>query len=302
MPLINTFSQFSRHQYGEPVGKIPIDLGIACPNRAFGGCIYCRPASFTPAYLRADDDIGAQVTKGKKRFLQGRFKKYYAYFQQETCTAAPLDSLLAICRFLFRDSDCIGLILSTRPDAVPDALLTPLADLIASANRECLFELGLQSIHARSLRLLNRNHTMADFTSAVTRITAAGPFSVGAHLIFGIPGESQADMLDSLVTVCGLGIQALKLHHLQVVRDTPLAAMHARDQVVLFSLDGYMRFLLRALPLIPAKVVIHRLWATCHPELLIAPRWNILATQLSRTLREQMEKAHIHQGQAWPDA
>lgn len=297
LPLINTFSTHYRQRYGEAIGKIPIDAGVVCPNRQLGGCIFCRPASFTPGYLTHGGDISAQLARGRRQFAKGRFTRYLAYFQQETCTALPVRQLTAYVSQLLAEKDCVGLILSTRPDQLPDALLPELARLVAAAGKECLFELGMQTAHDHSLNLLNRNHTMADVSDAVKRIRASGPFGVGVHLIFGIPGESTQDMLDSLTTACQLGVDAVKLHHLQVIRDTPLHQMYMRGEVQLFSREGYMEFLLQALPLIPAKVVIHRLWATAHPDLLVAPKWNVLAAELSGELVGRMKILGARQGQ-----
>lgn len=105
-------------------------------------------------------------------------------------------------------------------------------------------------------------------------------------------------MLDSIRAVCELGVNALKLHHLQIIRDTPLQRLYQQGEVALFSLDGYIDFLLKALPVIPAEVAIHRMWATAHPWLLVAPKWNILASELSETLRQKMTKAGLYQGQS----
>ena len=297
-PHIRTFSYHYHQKFGHGVGKIPLDLGQPCPNRLHGGCIFCRPAGFTPAYLRGMGDITEQLAEGKRHLLKGRFKKYFAYLQQETCTAVPVERLLPILQLLLADIDCVGLILSTRPDCVADALLRPLADLVRKSGKECLFELGLQTVHERSLKLLNRNHGFADFHNAALRIQAAGCFQLGAHLIFGIPKESEEDMLFSLKTVCAMGITHLKLHHLQVLRDTALATLYETGKVHLFTKEGYLQFLLRALPIIPAGVTIHRLWATSHPELLLAPRWNCLAATLSTLLQQRMVVQGIWQGQA----
>jgi radical SAM protein (TIGR01212 family) len=296
-PVIRTFSYHYREKYGHGVGKIPVDMGQLCPNRKNGGCIFCRPASFTPSYLKNSDDLIKQVAAGKKHLLKGRFKKYFAYFQQETCTALPVEHLLSAFHELLTDIDCIGLILSTRPDYINEQLIRPLATLVNETGKECLFELGLQSIHERSLEVLNRNHSFADFQDAVRQLKGAGCFQLGAHLIFGIPGESEEDMIHSVRTVCELGVNALKLHHLQVICDTPLQKLYDRGGIELFSLDGYVNFLLKALPTIPAEVTIHRLWATSHPDLLVAPKWNILASRLSNILRDKMAERGIWQGQ-----
>ena len=196
-----------------------------------------------------------------------------------------------------KDPDCLGLILSTRPDYVSDSLIKPLADLINETAKECLFELGLQSIHGSSLKWLNRNHSFADFQNAVQQIKEKRCFELGAHLIFGIPGESEEDMLRSVRTVCDLGVNALKLHHLQVIRETQLQKLYEQGEIDLFSLEEYLKFLLKALPFIPAEVTIHRLWATAHPDLLVAPKWNVLASSLSQILRDKMAEKGICQGQ-----
>jgi radical SAM protein (TIGR01212 family) len=262
-----------------------------------GGCIFCRPASFTPSYLSKQDGVEKQIARGKSHILKGRFKKYFAYFQQETCTALPVGDFLPLVGSVLKDSECVGLILSTRPDHVSDELLTALAPSITASGKACLFELGLQTIHEAGLKLLNRNHSYRDFTDSVARIQKAGVFEVGAHLIFGIPGESEEDMFDSLRTVCRLGVNALKLHHLQVISDTPLHEMYTRGEVELFTSEAYIAFLLRALPLIPSDITLHRLWATSHPELLVAPKWNMLAASLSKELQNKMALLGLRQGQ-----
>ncbi len=293
---IRTFSYHYREKYGQPIGKIAVDIGYPCPNREKGGCIFCRSAGFTPTYLLKTDNIAAQIAKGKKSLLKGRFKKYFTFFQQETTTAIAAEKLLPICDLALRDSDCIGIIISTRPDYIENEFLSGLAAILESTRKECLIELGMQSAHEKSLTFLNRNHSFEDVRNAVQRIRDYTVFETGAHLILGIPGENEEDMIATVRTVCGMGINAVKLHHLQVVRDTPLHDMYVRGEVRLFSFEEYSQLLLKILPFIPAKVVIHRLWATSHPDLLVAPRWNILAAVLSKKLMGKMAGDGIYQG------
>ncbi len=294
--LLRTFSYHCRSRYGESVGKVPVDVGHVCPNRELGGCIYCRAESFTPHCLEAADAILIQVDKAKSRLLKGRFKKYFAYFQQETCTAAPADRLLELFRQLLADENCVGLILSTRPDAVDRKLLDPLACLLEELGKDCLFELGLQTVHEKSLRLLNRNHTFTDFSNTLDLLRCYSCFEVGAHLIFGIPEESEEEMLESVRVVCSLGVDALKLHHLQVIKDTPLEKMYRQGKVETFNLENYIELLLKVVAIIPSQVTIHRLWATAHPRLLVAPKWNVLANLLSEQLRDMMRARGLYQG------
>lgn len=297
-PRLRSFSQDCRERYGRTVGKIPLDLGLPCPNRAHGGCIFCHPASFTPASLRATDPLSEQIRRGKALLLKGRFRRYFAYFQQETCTALPTDRLLPQLAQVLADADCLGLILSTRPDAIARDLPPALSQLTKECGKDCLIELGLQSRHARSLAWLNRNHGFEDFVQAVERLSRHDQLRIGVHLILGIPGESEADMVDSLRSVCALPIHALKLHHLQVIRDTPLHRLYEQGQVEVYGLEAYMELLLRLLPWIPASITLHRLWATAHPALLIAPRWHVVVAELSKRLQQLMVERNISQGQA----
>lgn len=297
-PRIRSFSYHYRQKYGQKIGKVAVDIGYPCPNREKGGCIFCESSSFTPGYLLKNDDISAQIEKGKKSLTKGRFKRYFVYFQQETTTAIAADRLLPFCELALKDTDCIGIIISTRPDYIEDDFLKRLAIIISSNQKECLFELGVQSAHERSLVFLNRNHSFSDFIDSVQLLRQFEQFDIGAHIILGIPGESENDMLTTIQTVCGVGVNALKLHHLQVIRDTPLHEMYIREEVRLFSLEKYLHLLLKILPHIPAEVTIHRLWATSHPAMLVAPKWNVLTNILSERLLEMMVKQGIYQGMA----
>ncbi len=295
-PIINTFSKYYRQKYGQPVGKLPIDTGQPCPNRAKGGCLFCKAESFTAAHLKKGDSLARQIQEGKQNLLQGRSQLYFAYFQQETCTASPVELLLQQTRQLLQEPSCIGIIFSTRPDSIAEEFLSPLAQLISISGKECHFELGLQSAHEQSLVLLNRNHTVKDFETAIRLLQSYSLFLTGAHLIFGIPGESEEQMIESAAYVSSLKIDTLKLHHLQVIRETGLEKLYHAGKIELFEKDAYIRFLLRLLPLIPPHIIIHRLWSHSHPNLLVAPRWNILPGLLSAELLEKMQDNNISQG------
>ena len=295
-PPLYTFSHFCRQRFGRPVGKIAIDLGYPCPNREKGGCIFCSAPAFTPGYLKKTDSPAKQISRGKKNLLRQGVKKYFGYFQQETPTTTPRNNFLSTCSMILQDPDCMGLIISTRPDAVKEELLTALAELINSKKKQCLFELGIQSAHEKSLQLLNRNHGFSDFTDSVKLLHHYG-FETGAHLIFGLPGETVKEMETTITKVCGTTISALKIHHLQVLKNTPLEKMYLKGQLRVFTTpEEYFRLLLELLPHIPADITLHRLFATSHPELLVAPRWNILTHILSRKLLALMEKNSVFQG------
>lgn len=296
-PRIRTFGVHCRERYGETIGKIPLDLGLVCPNRARGGCIFCRPASFTPFALRPFDSLAEQIRRGKALLLKGRYRSYFGYFQQETSTALATGQLVPLLSQILADPDCRGLILSTRPDAIADDLPPALGRLLRHTGKPCLIELGLQSIHDCSLHLLNRNHDFADFLHAVARLHRIAGLEIGAHLILGIPGESEADMLATVQTVCALPVQSLKLHHIQVIANTPLHRLYLKGETPVFTREEYCELLLRLLPHIPATITLHRLWSTAHPDLLVAPQWHCLPGELSKQLLHTMAERGVWQGQ-----
>jgi radical SAM superfamily enzyme len=146
------------------------------------------------------------------------------------------------------------------------------------------------------LQLLNRNHSFNDFIEAFELISSFETFQAGVHILLGIPGETEDNMMQKVQYVCSLGVDALKLHHLQVIESTPLHKMYVDGKVTLFSRKQYLNLLLKILPVIPQDVVIHRLWTTSHPDILIAPKWNVLPGELSKELHNRMDELGIEQG------
>lgn len=291
---INLFSQHCRLTYGQPVGKIALSLGRPCPNRKLGGCVFCAPESFTPYYLEGNGSIAEQLAKGRLHLESRKFRRYFAYFQQETSTAGPTAELAAAFNDASASPDCVGVIISTRPDCLNDGIIKALAALAKS--REVLVELGLQSAHEQTLRLLNRNHTFEDFERAAQRVKAAG-LGLGVHLILGLPGESYQDMLATVRQICRLGVDAIKFHHLQIIKGTALERMYWASPFTVYGAFDYLTILARLLAQVPAEVVIHRLWSSSAPELLVQPNWGGLgAHQLQTVLDEIMEREGLYQG------
>ena len=294
---INLFSQHYRKKYGQAVGKIALGLGRPCPNRLLGGCIYCAPASFTPYYVDGRESIAGQLAKGRGFLATRKYRRYFAYFQQETPTAGPLAELVEAFNQATADPDCVGLIVSTRPDYLDAAIVAELAAHASpAAGREVLVELGLQSVHDRTLRLLNRNHDFRDFSDAARRVKAAG-LNLGVHLILGLPGEEFPDMLATVRQVAALGVDAIKFHHLQVIKGTTLHRLYQATPFPVLAPFDYLTILARLLAHVPAEVVIHRLWSFSAPTLLVQPRWGGLgARQLHEMLAEIMEREGLWQG------
>jgi radical SAM protein (TIGR01212 family) len=295
--VINTFTQYYKKKYGESVGKIALDVGVVCPNRSRGGCVYCAAVNFTPYYLEKGDTIAKQLEKGRSFLIKRKFRKFFAYFQQETTTAMATAELLPMLTVPLADPGCIGLIISTRPDYVHNDLLKGLDEIRKRHKKEILIELGLQSAHDTTLKLLNRNHTFQDFVDAVERIQRFDFVELGVHLILGLPGEHLRDMIATIHEIRSLKIDYIKFHHLQVIRDTKLQAIYESEPFVVYDAHEYLAMVAELLGHIPPQVVMHRLWSTAEPRLLIAPQWGTPApARLHNELQRIMKERGLFQG------
>ena len=300
--FINNFSSHYKRKYGKPVGKIALDRGVPCPNRQAGGCVFCAPRSFRPYYLNQGEELHEQIRKGKKFLKRKKCTYYFAYFQQETTTAAPCDELLNDFRAVLSDPLCIGIIISTRPDYLEDRLLDELNGMAGDLLRpkEIILELGLQSGHDRSLTFLNRNHTCADFIQAVDRVKARKYLQVGVHLILGIPEEDYADMLHTVHLVCEAGVEHLKIHHLQVIKGTELEKMYQKRPFPVFDVDAYVDLVSRLLMSVPKSVIVHRLWSLSEKGIIVAPCWDLSTFEMAELLMKELCETGRRQGKLMP--
>lgn len=294
---INLFSRYCRTQFGQPVGKIALTLGRVCPNRQQGGCTYCTPASFTPYYLDEGGSIAEQLARGRRFLSLRNFHRYFAYFQQETSTSGPREEMFSAFDEAITGPDCVGLIVSTRPDCLGEDIVDGLASLRRRyQDKMILVEVGVQSSHDETLRRINRNHTYQAFVDAAWRLKAAG-LPLGAHLIVGLPGEGFDEMRTTVQRVSSLGVNAIKFHHLQVIRGTALHREYETSPFTTYLPREYLTILARLLAHVPASVVIHRLWSSSDPLLLVQPNWGGLkATQLHAMLSQIMELEGLSQG------
>jgi len=299
-PLFRDLNTALREQFGCRVQKISLDAGLTCPNRdgrvGFGGCIYCnRLGSGTGAFQ--NQSITSQLESGKA-YLQQRYKarKFIAYFQSFTNTYAPLGKLRSLYEEALAVSDIVGLTIGTRPDCVDD----PVLDLLAELNQRtyvCV-EYGLQSIHDRSLNWINRGHNYETFLDAVSRTRARG-LEVCVHVILGLPGESKGDMLETATDLGQLDIQAIKIHLLYVIRDSPLHRLYEEGKYHCLSRDAYVDIVCDFLSLLPPQVVIQRVTGDPHPGELVAPLWALEKQTNLQTIRDTLRKRNIWQGKAF---
>ncbi len=273
----NAFNRVLRDTFAARVYKVSLRLDFTCPNRdgavAVGGCIYCNNSSHTPEAYRPRSSVTEQLRQGTAAVRRRhRAEKYIAYFQSYTNTYDSPAKLAKLYREALAFPGVVGLAISTRPDCVPDEVL----DLLAKISRDTYLwlEMGLESIHDRTLKWVNRGHGLLEFVDAVARCKARN-LRICAHLIFGFPGESREDMLAAAPVLNRLGIDGIKLHNLHVIKDTSLEKIYNHRPFVIFGKNEYVALVADFLELLDPEIVIHRLTGETYRALTVAPEWSI---------------------------
>lgn len=288
-PWYKEYSDLLAEYFPFKVQKLSIDLGTGCPNRdgtaGRGGCIYCNNAAFSPDMAKRAMPVAEQIARGKRFFAHKYAKmRYLAYFQSYTSTYGDTSAILSAMKEALRQQDVVGLVVSTRPDCLPDDLLNGMANMGAPV----FIELGAESSHDETLHRINRCHTWADTVSAVSRCSDAG-IPVGLHLIMYLPGEDEAMMRLTVQRAVGLPVASLKFHQLQLLRGTPLATMVASGRMEFGTPDNpeeYAALLARLLPLIPKTIAIERFTASAPPGQLLAPKWGLKSNEFTSLLQK----------------
>lgn len=295
----NSLSDFLKNKFGCKVFKVSLNAGLTCPNRdgtkGAGGCIYCNAEPMIP--LNYDNGMGIkeQLYQGikyiKKRHSNS--EKFIAYFQMNTNTYAPVRRLEKIYTEGIGHPDVVGLAVSTRPDCVDNEILDSLARL--AKEKFLWLELGLQSAHDKTLKLINRCHTAQDFTDAVRRARQRG-IPVCSHVILGLPGENREEMLATARFLSNLGIWGIKLHHLHILKGTKLEEMHKRGEVKPFGLEEYANLAVDFLQEIPNHIIIHRLCGDTARRFLVAPEWSVNKFVILDNIYKILKQRNTYQG------
>lgn len=293
------YSHFLKQRFQERVHRVTVDAGFTCPNAdgtvAVGGCVYCDNRSFSPARRLPQAPLAEQVRQGIE-FQQALYPRdgYLVYFQPATNTYAPVDRLRERYDSAVKCHPMVkGLIIGTRPDCVPD----PVLDLLQEYAKEHFvgLELGLQSIHQKSLDWMNRGHDAQCFFDAVRRCRGRG-LDVSAHVILGLPGESRAEMLAIADALCYPGIDGVKIHNLHVVRNTPMFVEYQKGKVPILERAEYIDLLIAFLERLPTSMVIHRVTGDAPSDYLVAPQWPLRKAEFLYALDQEMQRRDTWQG------
>jgi radical SAM protein (TIGR01212 family) len=294
----NTFSEELKRRFGCKVQRISVDAGFSCPNRDgvldSSGCIFCGGQGSGSFGIRRDLDVVAQVEDGKD-VMRRKYKagKFIAYFQAYSNTYAPLDQLRRLFEEALGVADVVGIIVATRPDCLPEDVLDYLAGL--SERTSFWLEIGLQSIHDKSLALINRRHDYACFVDAAER-AALRRLRVCAHIILGLPGETREEMLAMAGELNRRGVDGVKLHLLHVMAGTRLAEMYARGEVDMLDRDGYVGLVCDFLERLDPRILIHRLTGDGGHDNLIAPLWSLKKFEVLNLIDAELERRGTWQG------
>ncbi len=293
----NTWADFLKEQFPFKVQKITINAGFTCPNRdgtkGRGGCTYCNNQTFSPQFAAAEKSISRQLTEGID-FFKYKYPemKYLAYFQSYTNTYGETHILLEKYREALSHPEVVGLIIGTRPDCMPDDLLDELKTI--AQNHFLLIEYGIESTLEETLLRINRGHTYQETVQTIIRTDKKGIYC-GAHLILGLPGEEESDILAHADRLSELPLTTLKLHQLQLIKGTRMAHEYALDpsSFRLYSADEYIDLCIKFIERLRPSIIIERFVSQSPKELLIAPDWGLKNHEFSAKLEKKLRELKI---------
>lgn len=298
----NSYSEYFRREFGQRVQKVTLDAGFTCPNRdgsrGTGGCTYCNNDAFNPSYCKPEKSITLQIAEGVE-FHKVRYRRagnYLAYFQAYSNTYAPLPRLKSLYEEALSYPGVLGLVIGTRPDCVDDEKLEYLAEL--SRKYYIILEYGIESCYNRTLERINRQHTFEESVEAIEKTAALG-IKTGAHLIFGLPGESPEEMLEEAALLSRLPLNNIKFHQLQIIRNTAMSLEYLinPDQFRFFTLDEYIDFIIRFIECLDPDIVIERFSGEVPPQMLDHTAWDqIRYDAVLRRIEMELELRDTWQG------
>ncbi len=294
----NQFSEDLKNRFGEKVYKVTLDAGFTCPNRdgtlSTEGCIFCDGSgSFSQLYsnkLTVKEQLDIGISNIKDRY---KAKKFLSYFQAYSNTYKNVSELKEIYDSAITNQDVVGLAIGTRPDCVDQYKL----DLISSYTQEYYtwIEYGLQSVHDKSLTLINRGHDFSCFEKAC-QLTQERNINICAHVILGLPGETKEDMLQTAKKIASMELEGVKLHLLCVLEGTKLATIYKNAPFNIMDEDEYIELVCDFLELLPPSMTIQRLAGNGLKKILIEPTWLAKKFELLNKIDTELERRNSYQG------
>lgn len=287
--MYQEFGYWIRQRLGCKCQKISINAGFTCPNRdgrvGTGGCTFCNNQTFNPEYCETRKSVTEQLEEGKN-FFRHKYPdmRFLAYFQAYTSTYAPVEHCIRLYEEALKVEDVVGIVISTRPDCMPDELL----DYLEELNRRTfvLVEYGVESANDETLRVINRGHTFQTSIEAIKR-TAQRGIAVGAHIILGLPGEDKDELLRQADLIARLPLTTLKLHQLQIIKGTQMEKQFREHPWHVFSVEEYVDVVSAYLSRLPESLVIDRIVSSSPKHLLVAPQWGLKNFEFANLIRNR---------------
>ena len=302
----NAYSNYFKKSVGERVQKVSINAGFTCPNRdgtlGTTGCSYCNNRAFSPSYCNPSTSVKGQIETGMA-FHKNRYRKagkYLAYFQAFSNTYAPLKKLRKIYEEALTVPGIVGLVIGTRPDCVDKEKLDYFAELAKKTH--LIIEYGIESCYDKTLERINRGHTYQTAVDAIQK-TAERGIKSGAHIIFGLPGESRDQMLAEAETLSRLPLDNIKFHQLQIIRGTPMEKEYQDDPSAfhLFTMQEYLDFFVSFIERLNPAFVVERFVGEAPPDFHAGPRWKekLRNEQIIALFEQKLEEQDTWQGKYW---
>lgn len=294
----HTLNYYYKNKFGIKVFKLSLNGGFTCPNldgtKGFGGCIYCSKTGSGEFGGDRLKSLTEQVSDMKKIVNKKNIPcKYIGYFQARTNTYAPVSILKRKYEEVLACDDIIGLNIGTRCDAITDECLDYLEEL--NKRTYLVVELGLQTIHDKTSKLINRCHNMNEFDEMVKKLRKRH-INVVVHIINGLPFETEEMMLDTVKHLNNLDIQGIKIHMLHIIKDTEMARLYKEEKFHILIKDEYIDIVIKQLELLNPKIVINRITSDPDKDNLLEPTWLLDKCQLLNDIDKEMKKRNTYQG------
>lgn len=294
----HTLNYHYKTKFNEKIMKISLNGGFTCPNidgtKGYGGCIYCSKTGSGEFAGDVNDDLITQFNKIKD-VMNRKWKngKYIAYFQARSNTYAPVEILKKKFEPILKLDNVIGLSLATRCDAISEECLDYLDDL----NKRCYLtvELGLQTIHKKTSTLINRAHSLEEFENMVKKLKDRN-INVVVHIINGLPYETKSMMLDTAKYLNTLNIDGVKIHMLNIIKDTLMEQFFYKNNFSILTKEEYIDIVISQLEVLDEKIVIHRITSDPDPKTLIEPKWLMKKFCVLNDIDKEMKRRDTYQG------
>jgi radical SAM protein (TIGR01212 family) len=290
--------------FGGRVQKLTIDAGFSCPNRdgtkGKGGCTFCLNDAFNPSYCTSQKSISQQISEGiafhEKRYR--RATKFLAYFQAYSNTHAPVDKLAGLYEEALGIEGVIGIVVGTRPDCMDDEKLEFFRRL--AEKHHVVLEYGIESVYNKTLMRVNRCHTFEETVDTINK-TANKGIHIGGHVIFGLPGESRHEMMQSAAILSSLPLNSIKFHQLQLFKGTAMEQEFYKNSgdFMLFPEKDYLDFMVEYLELLNPQFVVERIAGETPPRYAVSQPWGPRYDQILVRFENLLKERNSWQGKRY---